>query len=111
MSIETACIGLKVANECKEVDIEIFKIITDNLRGINSQEDIDFLHKVVLDYSLQIVDKCLGHDPKIKEYYLKNQEQNNQIMREGIMSANSTGRSMYCKSLEVIIEHSIESDF
>ena len=36
MSLETACIGLKVANECQQVDIEIFQIILNNLKNINS---------------------------------------------------------------------------
>ena len=70
MSLETACIGLKVANECEHVDIEIFQIVLDNLRSINSEENIDFLHRVILNYSLQILNKCLGLDEKIKAHYL-----------------------------------------
>lgn len=83
----------------------------DNLKTINSQEDIDFLNKVVLDNSLQILNKSLGLDETIKQYYLEHQSVCNKIFREGIMSANSTSRAMYCKGLEEIIEHSIEADF
>lgn len=110
MSLETACMGLKVANECSSIDIEIFQIILENLQVINSEEEIDFLHKVVLDNSLQIVSKGLGHDQAIKDFYLDQQKMCNQIFREGIMSANSVSRTMYSKALEEIIEHSIEAD-
>ena len=73
MSMETACISLKLANECKNIDIEIFKIIIDDLKKINSEEEIDFLNKVILDLSLQILDKGLSLDENIKKYYLENQ--------------------------------------
>ena len=37
MSVETACMGLKLAQSCKEFNEEIFEIIIHNLKEINSK--------------------------------------------------------------------------
>lgn len=65
MSVQTACIGLKVALECESIDVEIFKIISDNLKKSNSLENTNFFDKVILDYSLKNFSKFLIKDEKI----------------------------------------------
>lgn len=37
MSIQTICIGLKVALQCDSLNIETFNLITENLKRANSQ--------------------------------------------------------------------------
>ncbi len=37
MPIQTICIGLKVALSCESIDIQIFNIITENLKKANTQ--------------------------------------------------------------------------
>lgn len=65
MSVQTACIGLKVALECESIDVEIFKIISDNLKKSNSFENTNFFDKVILDYSLKNFSKFLIKDERI----------------------------------------------
>ena len=104
MPIQTVCIGLKVALSCDLIDIKIFEIITENLKKANSQENMDFFNKVVLDYSLKIFSKFVIKEESIANYYITNEEQLNKTFREGIMSINQFSRESFCHTLSLLIE-------
>ena len=74
------------------------------MKKANSQENMDFFNKVVLDYSLKIFSKFVIKEESIANYYITNEEQLNKTFREGIMSINQFSRESFCHTLSLLIE-------
>lgn len=68
--IETACIGLKIAHQCTEFDVEIFNLTFKNMKKILNQESLSFYNKVLLDNSLKLFDSCLKINKDIRNQFI-----------------------------------------
>jgi hypothetical protein len=109
--IETVCIGLKVAIHSSHFDVGTFRKIISNLRKINTQTNLGFYSKVVLDNTLRILEWFIKNNPSIRSYYLANQEEYNAILTTGLMSKNPVTRKMYCEAIEEVITGTVEDNF
>lgn len=109
--IETACIGLKIAHQCTEFDVDIFNLTFKNMNKIVSQDFLSFYNKVLLDNSLKLFDSCLKLNKEIRDQFIKNQEEYRNALIAGLMNNNHEIRSMYSKTIEQLILETYEIDF
>jgi hypothetical protein len=105
------CIGLKVAHECNQFDIDFFNKSLMNLKKINGKTKLDFYSKVLLDNTLKLVDYCLKTNEEIIDHYVGKHEEYDLILSSGLMSKNNEIRKIYSTSIEKIVEDTVESKF
>jgi hypothetical protein len=97
--IETTCIGLKIAHECSEFDVEIFNMTLNNIKNISSLDELSFFNKVLLDNSLKLFQSCLSSNKEIRNVFIEKEGEYDEVLISGLMSKNLDIRVMYCSAI------------